>query len=74
MSRLTLAALIGVLSVVLIAGGFYEYSQTKTCGATSGPHCNPNKHTNPRRAEGLWAVGVIALIGAGAVGLTARRA
>jgi hypothetical protein len=70
---MALAAMIAVIGVVLLVGGFYEYSQTRTCGTTSGPHCDTSKHTHPRRAEALWVVGAIVLIGAGGVALTARR-
>jgi len=72
-SRRTLAALIAVVGILFVLGGFYEWSQTKTCGPASGAHCTSGKHVHPHRAYGLWAVGVVLLVAAGGVAATERR-
>ena len=58
--------LVLLCAIVLAVAGWYEWSQTKTCGGTAPATCVSGKHLHPMRAELLWgAAAIAAIVGAG---------
>jgi hypothetical protein len=62
-----------ICAIVLAVAGAFEWSQTKSCGASASPSCQSGKRLHPKRAEALWAAAAVFAIAGGAVLLTSRR-
>jgi hypothetical protein len=73
MPRRSLALTALIVAVVVAAAGYLEWSQTKTCGPTSGPKCQAGVRLHPNRAYGLWGLAGVMVVVAGGIALTDRR-
>jgi hypothetical protein len=71
--RRSLALIALAAAIVLAAAGYWEWSQTKTCGPASGRRCQAGAHLHPHRAYGLWVLAGVAVVIAGGLALTDRR-